>query len=89
MVEREGMKVRWTRHRSFRFLRDKTKEISEVILKFPWYVNLVFTDFAGRFSFLCIIDLIYRRRQRGTSSHLFNSRYFKANVFRFIRIFLL
>ena len=31
IVEREGMKVRWTRHRSFRFLCDKTKEISEVI----------------------------------------------------------
>ena len=31
IVEREGMKVRWTRHRSFRFLCDKTKGISEVI----------------------------------------------------------
>ena len=71
------------------FLCDKTREISEII---NFHCTFTLHSFHGWF--LCIIIfhqswwiLIYRRRHRGTNSHLFNFSYFKANVFRFIRTF--
>ena len=75
------------------FLCDKTRYyISEVI-------NFLVTFSLHRFSWLILMHHFIPSKlvnihlptptKRGTNSNLFNSRYFKANVFRFIRTFLL